>query len=84
MNGAGVSTGFAETLQRISNVKAKVLNEYLRPHVGFDSNFVLPILVRPKSKGELRLRSSFPFDPPIIQPNYLNHPDDLRALIEGQ
>ena len=83
MNGAGLSTGFAETLQRISNVRADLLNRYFKSFIGRDSNFVLPVLVRPKSVGELKLASSDPFLHPIIQPNYLSHPDDVKALVEG-
>jgi choline dehydrogenase len=40
-------------------------------------------LVRPKSRGTLRLRSSDPLDPPLINPNFLSHPDDLAREIDG-
>jgi choline dehydrogenase len=42
-----------------------------------------PTLVRPESRGWLRLRSATPADPPLIQPNYLEADEDLRALVEG-
>ena len=38
---------------------------------------------RPDSKGYVRLRSSDPFDPPIIQPNYLDLESDRRVLLAG-
>ncbi|RZF37890.1 hypothetical protein LSTR_LSTR009990 [Laodelphax striatellus] len=41
---------------------------------------LLVALLHPKSKGTIRLRSSNPFDPPVINPNYLKHPDDLLTL----
>lgn len=41
------------------------------------------ILIRPKSRGTIRLQSNDPFDPPLIDPNYLHHPDDLKVLLEG-
>lgn len=44
---------------------------------------VLPILVRPKSKGTIRLQSDDPFDPPLIDPNYLDHPDDVKTMLKG-
>lgn len=40
-------------------------------------------IYRPKSRGEIRLKSADPFDDPAIDPNYLAHPDDMERLIEG-
>lgn len=40
-------------------------------------------LYRPKSRGEIRLQSSDPLDDPVIDPNYLDHPDDVERLVEG-
>jgi len=44
---------------------------------------LVSILLRPQSRGSLKLRSRDPFEPPLIQPNYLDSPDDLQVLIEG-
>lgn len=43
----------------------------------------LPTLLHPKSTGTITLRSADPFAPPIIDPRYLSHPEDIRALVEG-
>ncbi|XP_062566969.1 glucose dehydrogenase [FAD, quinone]-like [Saccostrea cucullata] len=43
----------------------------------------LPILLHPKSKGTIRLQSDDPFDPPLIDPNYLDHPDDIKTFLKG-
>ncbi|HYB26103.1 MAG TPA: mycofactocin system GMC family oxidoreductase MftG [Solirubrobacteraceae bacterium] len=40
-------------------------------------------LMRPRSRGRLRLRSANPDDLPIIDPAFLTHPDDVDRLIEG-
>jgi len=40
-------------------------------------------LVTPQSRGSMRLRSSDPAAPPIIDPNYFGDLRDLRALIDG-
>lgn len=39
--------------------------------------------LRPKSRGSVTLRSADPKDTPIVDPNYLSDPDDLRVSVEG-
>src|SRR3954453_1371927 len=39
--------------------------------------------MRPRSRGELRLRNADAFEPPLIDPNYLADPYDVRVLIEA-
>ncbi|MDO9413764.1 MAG: GMC family oxidoreductase N-terminal domain-containing protein [Pseudolabrys sp.] len=38
---------------------------------------------RPESRGHVRIRSSDPFEPPLIQTNYLGHELDRRITIAG-
>jgi choline dehydrogenase len=40
-------------------------------------------LVRPKSRGHIRLTGPDPLDPVQIQANMLSHPDDLKAATAG-
>ena len=40
-------------------------------------------VMRPRSRGRVRLRSPDPEDPPRIHPAHLEHPDDLARLVEG-
>ncbi|HEY3566659.1 MAG TPA: choline dehydrogenase [Thermoanaerobaculia bacterium] len=42
-----------------------------------------PTLIRGESRGRITLRSSDPFEPPAIQPRYLDSQADLRTLVEG-
>lgn len=42
-----------------------------------------PTLLRPKSRGEVRLKSNDPSAAPIIDPHFLEHDDDVRTLAEG-
>lgn len=39
--------------------------------------------LRPKARGSVTLRSADPKDTPIVDPNFLGHPDDLRISVEG-
>lgn len=41
---------------------------------------VMTTLLRPKSRGTLRLSSEDPFDDPLIDPNYLSHNDDVKVI----
>ncbi|KAL0130235.1 hypothetical protein PUN28_002074 [Cardiocondyla obscurior] len=48
-----------------------------------DTWSVLPMLLRPKSRGIIKLRSKNPFDYPLIYTNYFKEPEDIAILIEG-
>jgi choline dehydrogenase-like flavoprotein len=45
---------------------------------------VTTVVVKPQSRGFVRLRSSDPNDMPLVSPNLLQDPVDARAMIEGQ
>ena len=52
-----------------------------KPVVGFT---ISPGLLHPKSVGEIRLNTSgSPLDHPLIDPQYLSHPDDVEVLLRG-
>jgi choline dehydrogenase-like flavoprotein len=44
---------------------------------------ILPGLIYPKSRGELRLRSADPSEKPILDPHYLEDPYDMQVLVTG-
>jgi choline dehydrogenase len=44
---------------------------------------VLPTLLYPESRGEIRLRSARPDDAPRIDPRYFSEPRDRERLLEG-
>jgi len=45
---------------------------------------VTTVVVKPKSRGFVRLRSPDPDDMPLVSPHLLKDPADLRAMIDGQ
>ncbi|XP_022831985.1 glucose dehydrogenase [FAD, quinone]-like [Spodoptera litura] len=50
----------------------------------YESSFsIVPLLLRPNSRGYLKLRDASPNSPPLIYPNYFSDPQDIKVLIEG-
>ncbi|MFO1121888.1 MAG: GMC family oxidoreductase [Hyphomicrobiales bacterium] len=45
---------------------------------------ITTVVTKPKSRGTVHLRSADPDDMPLVSPNLLKHPDDMRTMIEGQ
>ena len=45
---------------------------------------VTTVVVKPKSRGTVRLHSGDPADMPVVSPNLLRHPDDMEEMIAGQ
>lgn len=45
---------------------------------------VTTVVVKPKSRGYVKLRSADPSHRPVISPNLLDHPDDMRDMVAGQ
>ncbi len=45
---------------------------------------ITTVVVKPKSRGFVRLRSADPADMPLVSPHLLKHPADARAMIDGQ
>ena len=44
---------------------------------------ILPGLIYPKSRGEIRLKSKDPSEKPLIDPHYLENDDDMKVLLAG-
>lgn len=49
----------------------------------YDGFTLLPSLINPKSKGELRLQSADPLAAPLINPKFLSDSQDLEQMIKG-
>jgi len=42
-----------------------------------------PSVLRPRSRGLVKLNTTNPFDPPLVYPNYFSEPLDVQILLEG-
>ncbi|MBZ9747784.1 GMC family oxidoreductase [Mesorhizobium sp. CO1-1-7] len=45
---------------------------------------VTTVVVKPKSRGFVKLRSANPKDMPVVSPHLLAHPEDMKEMISGQ
>jgi len=58
------------------------LPAFTPPGLGAHFAFV-PIVIQPLSRGQVRLKSPNPLDLPLVEPNYLAEPEDVRTLAAG-
>lgn len=63
--------------------KTSYIDKDVRGVPDIDGVTLHAVLLRPKSRGWLKLRSANPLDLPLVNPNYLGHPDDIRHLRDG-
>ena len=54
-----------------------------KPLAWKDTWSIIPMLLRPKSRGKVVLRSRDPYQPPHLYAGYFSHPEDLHWLVEG-
>jgi glucose dehydrogenase (acceptor) len=81
--GASVVSDGGRTIRKAHGVRDVVWDEYYKPIANTDTFSIMPVGLRPKSRGYIRLNSTNPYDKPIINPNYYSHPEDLQVMIEG-
>lgn len=48
-----------------------------------DAMMIIPLLMRPRSRGRILLNSKNPYDHPVIFPNYFEDPHDLDVLVSN-
>jgi len=81
VSGSPASDG-GRQLRKTFSISDKMWQMF-RPLAYKDTWSVIPMLLRPKSKGYLRLRSANPYDKPIFRAGYFTHPQDIKTLVEG-
>ncbi|KAG1665350.1 Glucose dehydrogenase [FAD, quinone] [Nymphon striatum] len=78
----GIS-GNSNVLKENIGMNDEIYDKIYKNYESEDQVAILPSLLNPKSTGRLQLRSKNPEDHPLIDPNYLSHPHDMKVLIEG-
>ncbi|XP_025417939.1 glucose dehydrogenase [FAD, quinone]-like, partial [Sipha flava] len=72
-----------DQIRKITGLRDAVYNTVYKPLVNAETWTLLPLLLRPKSTGWVRLKSRNPLVYPIIEPNYFAHREDVQVLVEG-
>lgn len=57
-----------QVFRRVQGFTREFWNQYYRPKLRYETFSMYPVMLRPKSVGYIKLRSSDPYEPPIIQP----------------
>lgn len=82
ISGSTQSDGGAQ-LKKAHGLSDDFYEKVFAPINNRDSWSVIPMLLRPKSRGYIKLRSRNPLDYPLIYPNYFKDDFDLKTLVEG-
>ncbi|XP_015122039.1 glucose dehydrogenase [FAD, quinone] [Diachasma alloeum] len=79
----GISQDNGAQLRKYMGISDEVFGEYFSPLAHKTGITLAPVLLHPKSTGEIKLRSKNPEDDPLINPNYLSQEEDVATLIDG-
>lgn len=70
-------------LRKDFGITDEIYNAVYKPIENAESFMVFPMLMRPKSKGRVMLKSGSYKDKPLIFPNYFAYKEDMDTIIEG-
>ncbi len=78
-----MTTDYGIRLKEIQGVTDQLFDQVFEPYIGFNTMSIYPVLLRPKSRGFVRLKSNNPNDPPLMDPKYYEKEHDIKVLVEG-
>ncbi|GFT52988.1 glucose dehydrogenase [Nephila pilipes] len=65
------------------NIKPEYSKAIYGPYENKPFYWCGPQILRPKSVGEVTLRSANPYDPPVIDPKYFSDSRDFETIVDG-
>nr|MBE5725251.1 putative glucose dehydrogenase [Cucujiformia] len=80
---ASINSDGGAKVRKVLGLTDHLYNTVYRPISNKDAWTIMPLLLRPKSRGWVRLQSKNPFVAPLINANYFDDPEDIKRLIEG-
>ena len=80
---SSISSDGGDQIRKILALRDSVYNTMYKPIQNAEAWSILPLLLRPKSSGWIRLKSRNPMIYPEIVPNYFTHKEDIDILVDG-
>ena len=80
---SSINSDGGDQIKKILGLRDSVYNTVYKPLNHAETWSILPLLLRPRSSGWVRLKSKNPLVQPDINPNYFTHREDMDVLIEG-
>lgn len=80
---ASISSDDGIKVRKILGIQDSIYDRVFRPIAKNDAWTIMPLLLRPRSRGSIRLRSRDPMAYPYIDANYFDDPLDIATLVEG-
>ncbi|XP_071050377.1 glucose dehydrogenase [FAD, quinone]-like [Onthophagus taurus] len=80
---ASINSDNGARVKKSLGLKESLYNAVYKPIANKDTWTIMPLLLRPRSTGWVKLRSKNPFHYPMINANYFNDPFDVKVLVEG-
>lgn len=80
---ASLSSDNGARVKQVLGLKESLYKDVFQPIANKDAWTIMPLLLRPRSRGWVKLRSSNPFHYPLMDPQYFSDPFDAKTIIEG-
>lgn len=83
MGSGGLSGDTTGAFKKSIGIRDDVYETMFRKVAGKDGFSLVPILMKPRSRGRVRLKSKNPFHWPLLDPNYYGEKEDIATMIRG-
>lgn len=80
---SSINSDGGEQIKKVNGLRDSVYNTMYKPLEKAETWTILPLLLRPKSSGWIRLKSKNPLVYPDINPNYFTHKEDMDILVDA-
>lgn len=80
---ASLSSDNGARVKQVLGLKESLYRDVFQPIANKDAWTIMPLLLRPRSRGWVKLRSSNPFHYPLMDPKYFSDPFDAQTIVEG-
>ncbi|GBN03669.1 Glucose dehydrogenase [FAD, quinone] [Araneus ventricosus] len=77
-----VATDYTQAFRQRIGLPEEVYDKVYKPYIGKNSFSFFPALLRPKSRGAVRLKSDDPYEYPLIDFNLFQYEEDLDKVVD--